>query len=512
MSDSLKQDKNKSVGSGPAIIERFCIKGLHAYRDIEITSKYAATIVIARNGAGKTTLLGALDAFLKCQFYRLLEIDFREISCKLRGVDESLVLTKEDLLQLSTLPEDQELLSTAAHYEIDPSALLEFIESDYHSLRTDGRGLYNNPTFYSLYAKQGYSIQSTKIHIDRIAQRLSGRCPNIDRIRQAIRTVLQGTEIVYLPTYRRIELSLPEAENRKARKQTSVQEKLGISRHSLYPGEINFGLADISERLVALNQEMLIESNQGYREVSARIIDDLINGNFDQDNINAEKKPSEEDLKLFLSRIQEGQRIGRFEDTQIPNLERIYTGENISPSSERFLNYFLGKLNTVMSKTRNIERTVEDFVKSCNNYLSSQDQSTELAQKRSRNTQSEDDKILSLNRKDLKVSVTSEKSNRRIPLSSLSSGEKQMISLFARLHLYSGNKIILIDEPELSLSIDWQRKIMVDILSSSTCTQAIAITHSPFIFDNDLEPFATSLKLKIHANNLRDEEVEEEEE
>lgn len=87
-----------------------------------------------------------------------------------------------------------------------------------------------------------------------------------------------------------------------------------------------------------------------------------------------------------------------------------------------------------------------------------------------------------------------------------------MISLFARLHLYSGNKIILIDEPELSLSIDWQRKIMVDILSSSTCTQAIAITHSPFIFDNDLEPFATSLKLKIHANNLRDEEVEEEEE
>ena len=72
-----------------------------------------------------------------------------------------------------------------------------------------------------------------------------------------------------------------------------------------------------------------------------------------------------------------------------------------------------------------------------------------------------------------------------------------MISLFAKLYLYDGAKIVLIDEPELSLSIDWQRKILLDVIGAPTCTQLIAITHSPFVFDNDLEPYARGLTVKI---------------
>jgi len=68
-----------------------------------------------------------------------------------------------------------------------------------------------------------------------------------------------------------------------------------------------------------------------------------------------------------------------------------------------------------------------------------------------------------------------------------------MISLFAKLFLYEKNKIVLIDEPELSLSIDWQRSILVDVITAPLCEQVIAITHSPFVFDNELEPFARSL-------------------
>jgi predicted ATP-binding protein involved in virulence len=75
-----------------------------------------------------------------------------------------------------------------------------------------------------------------------------------------------------------------------------------------------------------------------------------------------------------------------------------------------------------------------------------------------------------------------------------------MISLFARLYLYPGPKIVLIDEPELSLSLDWQRQILPDVLRAPTCQQIIAITHSPFIFDNELEPFAGSLRLRVSKN------------
>lgn len=77
-----------------------------------------------------------------------------------------------------------------------------------------------------------------------------------------------------------------------------------------------------------------------------------------------------------------------------------------------------------------------------------------------------------------------------------------MISLFAKMYLYSSNKIVLIDEPELSLSIDWQKRIIVDVINAPLCRQVVAITHSPFVFDNSLEPFATSLKLSIDTTRL----------
>lgn len=48
--------------------------------------------------------------------------------------------------------------------------------------------------------------------------------------------------------------------------------------------------------------------------------------------------------------------------------------------------------------------------------------------------------------------------NQRITLPQLSSGEKQIVSLFNHLYLSNlNNFIVLIDEPELSLSVKWQK-------------------------------------------------------
>ncbi len=70
-----------------------------------------------------------------------------------------------------------------------------------------------------------------------------------------------------------------------------------------------------------------------------------------------------------------------------------------------------------------------------------------------------------------------------LELRMLSSGEKQIVSLFYHLYL-SGEKkyIILIDEPELSLSVQWQKRLLPDILASQRCEFLAAVTHSPFIF------------------------------
>jgi predicted ATPase len=185
---------------------------------------------------------------------------------------------------------------------------------------------------------------------------------------------------------------------------------------------------------------------------------------------------------------------GPYAPNKIPDFGKIYSG-NIPPNSEKFLTYFLGKLNSVIQKTRNTQQVVEKFIASCNRYLNAADPTTDR-----HGASSLDGKVLKLDSASLDVSVWRSKPDREIPLDALSSGEKQMISLFARLYLYPKEKLVLIDEPELSLSIDWQRKILPDILNSNLCKQVIAITHSPFIFDNELDAFAKALRIEIADN------------
>lgn len=76
----------------------------------------------------------------------------------------------------------------------------------------------------------------------------------------------------------------------------------------------------------------------------------------------------------------------------------------------------------------------------------------------------------------------------------LSSGEKQIVSLFSHLYL-SGLKrfFVLIDEPELSLSVPWQRRFLTDIAGGEFCAGLVAVTHSPYIYDNSLKSYAHSL-------------------
>ena len=71
--------------------------------------------------------------------------------------------------------------------------------------------------------------------------------------------------------------------------------------------------------------------------------------------------------------------------------------------------------------------------------------------------------------------------NDAISSDKLSSGEKQMLSFLCYNAFYK-NTAIFIDEPELSLHIDWQRLLLPTLLDQSTGNQFFIATHSPFIF------------------------------
>ncbi|MEN8075349.1 AAA family ATPase [Clostridioides difficile] len=77
--------------------------------------------------------------------------------------------------------------------------------------------------------------------------------------------------------------------------------------------------------------------------------------------------------------------------------------------------------------------------------------------------------------------------NKRIELSQLSSGEKQEIILFFELIFDTDtDTILLIDEPEISLHIAWQKKFIDDLLRilEKKNFRVILATHSPQIISN----------------------------
>jgi predicted ATPase len=68
----------------------------------------------------------------------------------------------------------------------------------------------------------------------------------------------------------------------------------------------------------------------------------------------------------------------------------------------------------------------------------------------------------------------------RIGLESLSSGEKQLIRMSVEC-LSAGPNPILIDEPEISMHIDWQRELLAILQSLNPDAQFVVATHSPEI-------------------------------
>ena len=81
-------------------------------------------------------------------------------------------------------------------------------------------------------------------------------------------------------------------------------------------------------------------------------------------------------------------------------------------------------------------------------------------------------------------------SGRRIPLSKLSSGEKNNFILFYELIFeVEPGSLVLIDEPEISLHVAWQQKFIdeLDGICRLRNLQAVVATHSPDIVSDHID-------------------------
>lgn len=77
------------------------------------------------------------------------------------------------------------------------------------------------------------------------------------------------------------------------------------------------------------------------------------------------------------------------------------------------------------------------------------------------------------------------KDNKEIYLNQLSSGEKQVIYIMIKAMIAKETgALLLMDEPEISLHLSWQEKLLTEIRKINNVSQIIVVTHSPAIVMN----------------------------
>lgn len=474
----------------PPIVEKFRIVGLHGYKEVVIDFESNIRIVIAENGTGKTTILNALNSFLNCQFRNLLSIEFSYIECKFSNSEEVVRLDKKLILDQSSHPIlKSEIVNgliseLTGNSDLDQDTLRHYLMTSFDE-STFNDGPARNTFIDNIYYSTG--INSRKVVFEKLRELKAyfsmSDNNEISQVGDRIRKAIGDVEVLYLPTYRRIEKYF-ETKERKSPSNYALRNPR-FKRYAPNRNHMHYGLTDVEERLSELTEEVQRKTNIGYRGISARIIEDLLAGRMESFSTSIMDLPEIETLKRFFSRVggSENQTDG-----YLARIKNIYEQESERDHNKNTLLYFLSQLSKVIEQTRQIEAVIEKFVEKVNRYLGS----------------TSDDKLLEYDPEKMKVSVKNNWTLEEVKFNDLSSGEKQVISLLSYLFLDDSKKIILVDEPELSLSIDWQEQILVDMVSAESCHQLFAITHSPFIFDNELQKFAGPLKI-IRTRNIEGE-------
>ena len=292
--------------------------------------------------------------------------------------------------------------------------------------------------------------------------------------------------VLYLPTYRRIEAGSDQDEPTNARAFVSGVRS-GFKSKSEWDSDklMYFGLNDVDNKLKNKAQNIRQKALQAYSQASGETLKRLVNS----ESTN-EIQFEDSDLSkiiVVLNRISEGVIV--LDDIK-DKINDFFEKGQINNSERKELRSFLKQLLDIYGNTEDEEKAIEVFVGAINSYWSN-----------------EAEKRFSFNKQTAEAEVHNLYTNAKLSLNMLSSGEKQIISILARMILEPSRKyLVLIDEPELSLSIEWQKRFLVDVVKGTSCRQLFAITHSPFIFDNELKNHAGSFNIHLKQIARRDNE------
>lgn len=438
-------------------LKLFEIKNLFNQFDVSIPLDSDINIFLGENGMGKTTILNCLYCVLSGNIENLSAVAF-----------DTVVLTLSDGYVISLDRNDLICYMEEYMYEKAPYRRrrmnIEQVFSDKDIIEIRNLIFHNSQDseLIKKYARKLSDIYSVPLQIavqelERCAMQYSdreseGNYKNVISFKEEIEERI-SQEILYFPTYRRIEEDI---------------SKLGIDieKDKVKNRLIKFGMTDVekaTEKILSTIRSIAINS---FAKLTGVLLTQYLDGELiirNKASIDLDK------LSIALARV--GDEIAKQDKDKIIKLAasgNIYNNEN------KYLLNLIERLIDSYEKQNAYDERVKKFVSVCNGYLNG--------------------KQFVYDESNLELGIFRDNTKKPISIQNLSSGEKQVISLFSKLYLEeTENCLILFDEPELSLSIKWQSKILPDIMDSGRCSTLVVVTHSPFIFDNAYDELARDM-------------------
>ncbi len=432
------------------------IYGLFGKYNYKINFINDILIIVSENGCGKTTILNLLVAILKGNREILISIPFNKIEININN--KKYYIDKSNL-SLKSNDEISELLRELRPYL--PYSAFDKLSYDYKKsgyIDFD----YLDETMNRHARNRGISSSESIRIFRRLQDIIYNQDKDIFKDLYEIKAKI-ADEVLFYPTYRRIEDSV---------------DKVFMNHRSERPDYISdyakFGMEDVKRIIKSLLKKMSDDANTSYAEMNGSIISDLLKGISIQTLVKDIPVIDKHKVDVIIKRI--GQ-------SRIESIEQLNSFVNnnaeMDNPNEDFLKFYLDRLVKIYDSQKALDDKLRKFADICTKYLVNKKVIYDEAM--------------------LSIGVL-DNSGDEIEFDELSSGEKQVISIFTKVYLdVTTSCICIIDEPEISLSIKWQKDFLLDIYNSGKVGLLVATTHSPFIYKNELREYTNELAVFLEG-------------
>jgi len=427
------------------MIRRIQVKGLFGLYDYDIpfSPKPAVKILTGPNGYGKTTLLMAVNYLYKGYFWFFHYLDFQKIS----------VYLSEQEIEQSIVIEKHRVFITDSEVRREDSA--ERIPDE-----TDEVAYEAKITLFDNLGKEVESFIVTNSYIQNLL---------LDARRRAYRDItnLRDEELIALyydaeeDDYRQsrcknISLALQEYDTKYLPAQRIFNRE--VLRPSRPIRSYSFEIDHVNDEIGRLYRRTQNEFAATSQKIDATYISRLI-----KRDVCYSKMELQERLDMLKKRIGDYKELNLFNNMEL--LDYSLDDEQSYEEFKRVLSLYVDDMNDKMDRFELLYKKISLYKRVVTS------------------------KVLSEKTIDFSDSgLTVMNVNGRVleDLHKLSSGEQNLLILYFNLIFTSNSKtILLIDEPENSLHVAWQSKMLDDYIDMAETTgcQIVLATHSPTFVD-----------------------------